>query len=71
MLYSIWYIVYDKHKDLTFWFWGPIQEGGFQKFWFVGSSCLCGIFVPYHLRLSVAVAPGRLCLHRRVVYWRH
>ena len=35
-----------KHKDLTFWFQGPIQ-GGYQKQWFVGSLCLCGLLRPH------------------------
>ena len=34
-----------EHKDLTFWFQGPIY-GGYQKPWFVGSLCLCGLLGP-------------------------
>ena len=43
------------HKDLTFGFQGPIK-GGYQKSWFVGSLCLCGLLGPIS---QVASQPAR------------
>ena len=51
-----------RHKDLTFWFQGPISAGC-QKSWLLGSLCLCGLLGP-HLCQSFTAEPQPRQLRR-------
>ena len=57
-----------RHKDLTSLCEGPLQRG-FQKQWFVGSLCLCGLVG--HYRPAGTALLAQMCANPAEGLWRY